>query len=69
MKCCAECQYWEKHPREHGEVMEVTIGECHRYPPIVPVLNETILGDVQMTSYVPAFAGNWCGEFKKKKDK
>ena len=69
MKCC-ECQWWET--KAEPEFMELDEGECHRYPPNVPCINqvtnlgiaapEVIKGSVLMT-YPVTYAFEWCGEF------
>lgn len=60
-RVCATCQYWEQHDCE--EVSELTHGYCHRFPPAIPIVGETI-EDAQLVWYPTTFAFDWCGEHK-----
>ena len=77
-ECCRNCKYWFCYSIEEEESYGwLAEGECHRYPPNVPVFDnepdknvpveQLVLGLTKGTAFMShpfTFADDWCGEFK-----
>lgn len=58
---CAQCHFWQSRTAAH------TVGDCHRFPPAVIVVNDADDELTQTRDMWPIVtAGQWCGEFKGK---
>lgn len=77
LKCCRNCEYWDCYHTDEKEDDWLAEGECRRYPPSIPIFDNTFEDHVSVdelmicltkgTLFVNhpfTFAEDWCGEFK-----
>lgn len=78
LRHCANCEYWHLYNEEEFEKLGIMAeGECHRYPPNIPIFNNNpntayyikdlslcLTKDTILVNHPFTFAEDWCGEFK-----
>lgn len=81
LKYCVNCKHWycyKYRDMVKESFDDVVEGECHRYPPSIPVIansaghdekpiDELIVAlyrQVPMASYPWTYSNEWCGEFE-----
>lgn len=78
MRCCANCEHWYPYNEDELDKKNAIVeGECRRYPPNIPVFDNTtedmcdikdlilcLTKGVVFVNYPFVFAEEWCGEFK-----
>ena len=70
---CLNCDYWIPNSTEKIPYNELTCGECHRFPPSVPLIaergqfyEETEQGstpDKTLMGWPETHSAEWCGEW------
>jgi len=61
---CLNCRFWDPYDSNPDNVC-LAQGDCRRFPPNVPVVNEYDRG-VQLMTHPMTFDEEWCGEWKPK---
>lgn len=70
---CLNCDFWLPNCGEKEPYNELTCGECHRYPPSVPILairgpnfeltEQGSTPDTTLMGWPETYAPEWCGEW------
>lgn len=63
---CITCKFWDAYDEEPDNV-PMAQGDCHRFPPSIPIVDEEIKG-VQLVTFPIMFDEEWCGEWKARED-